>query len=182
MIICWALKGNWGKIIELQKQALKLVFSNSKFVILSIVISIGMFIPLIILLQFLFVAPLFFFQVLNSEVFSFSLVVIISALTGLVLSMGIYRIHILRATKRKLSSGVFGSIIGIGTGACGCISINVALVPILVPIAGAVAFFEAYTIPLRLISIAILGLTYYVTVKGITSECKIKPKKSLQFS
>ncbi len=162
-------------IIELQKQALKLVFSNSKYVILSIVIFIGMFVPLIILLQYLFFEPFFIFQVSDSEVFSFSLVVIISALTGLVLSMGIYRIRILRVRKRKLSSSVFGSIIGAGTGACGCISMNIALVPILVPIAGAVAFFEAYAIPLRLISIAILGFTYYVTVKGITSECKIKP-------
>ena len=137
-----------------------------------------MFVPLIILLQYLFFEPFFIFQVSNSEVFSFSLVVIISALTGLVLSMAIYRIRILRVRKRKLSSGVFGSIIGAGTGACGCISMNIALVPILVPIAGTVAFFEAYAIPLRLISIAILGFSYYLTVKGITSECNIKtPEK-----
>jgi len=55
---------------------------------------------------------------------------------------------------------------------------NIALVPILVPIAGTVAFFEAYAIPFRLISIAILGFTYYITVKGITSECKIDIKKN----
>ncbi len=69
---------------------------------------------------------------------------------------------------------MFGSIIGAGTGACGCISMNIVLIPILIPIAGTVAFFEAYAIPLRLISIAILGFSYYLTVNGITSECKIK--------
>jgi len=134
-----------------------------------------------ILLEYLFIEPLLIFYVPYSEVFGFSLVVIISALTGLVLSMGIYRVRILGARTQKMSSGIFGSIIGAGTGACGCLSMNIALVPILVPIAGAVAFFEAYAIPLRLISIAILGFTYYVTVKGITSECKIKPEKSFQF-
>jgi len=70
-----------------------------------------MFVPLIILLQYLFFEPFFIFQVSDSEVFGFSLVVIISALTGLVLSMGIYRIRILRVRKRKLSSGVLVAVL-----------------------------------------------------------------------
>jgi len=77
-----------------------------------------------------------------------------------------------------MSSGVMGSIIGAGTGACGCISMNLAIIPMLVPIAGVIAAIETYAIPLRLISIAILGFSYYITVRGITSECNIKtPEK-----
>jgi len=159
---------------EMHKHAFKLVFSNPKYVILSIGIFVGMFLPFMILLEYLFIEPFLIFYVPYSEVFGFSLVVVISALTGLVLSMGIYRVRILGARTRKMSSGIFGSIIGVGTGACGCLSMNIALLPILIPIAGAIAFFEAYAIPLRLISIAILGFTYYITVKGINSECKIK--------
>jgi len=47
------------------------------------------------------------------------------------------------------------------------------LVPVLVPLASTVAIIENYAIPLRLISIAILGFTFFITVRGITSECKI---------
>jgi len=84
----------------------------------------------------------------------------------------------LRTKKRKMRSGVMGSIIGAGTGACGCISMNVVLLPILVPIASMVAVIETYAIPLRLISIAILGFSYYITVKGIGSECSIKTNEN----
>jgi hypothetical protein len=37
----------------------------------------------------------------------------------------------------------------------------------------ATAFLSNYEIPLRLASIAVLGFTYFISVKGITSKCKI---------
>ena len=77
-----------------------------------------------------------------------------------------------------MSPGVMGSVIGAGTGACGCLSMNLAIVPMLIPIASVIAAIEAYAIPLRLISIAILGFSYYITVRGISSECFIKTNEN----
>jgi len=159
-------------------KALKLVFSNPKYIILSVLIFVGMFVPLMIFLQYIFLEPYLVFSVSDSDLFSFSLVVIISALTALVLSMGIYRMHLLQTRARNMRSGIIGSFIGVSAGSLGCVSMGMVLVPILVPLASTVAIIEIYAIPLRLISIAVLGFTYYITVKGITSECKIDIKKN----
>ena len=155
-------------------KALKLVFSNQKYIILSGLIFVGMFIPLIIFLGYIFFEPLLVFSVHDSELFSFSLVVIISVLTALVLSMGIYRMRLLQTQARKMRSGIMGSFIGVGAGSLGCLSMSMALVPILVPFANTIAIIENYTIPLRLISIAVLGFTYFITARGITADCKMK--------
>jgi len=157
--------------------ALKLVFSNPKYVILSALIFVGMFVPLIIFLQYVFFEPFLIFSVADSELFSFSLVVIISILTALVLSMGIYRMRLLRTQARKMRSGIMGSIMGVSAGTLGCLSMSMVLVPILVPLASTVAIIENYAVPLRLISIAILGFTFFITVRGINSECKINMSK-----
>jgi len=154
--------------------AIKLVFSNPKYVILSVLIFVGMFVPLIIFLQYIFFEPFLIFSVSDSELFSFSLVVIISALTALVLSMGVYRMRLLQTQARKMRSGIMGSVIGVSAGTLGCVSMSLALVPVLVPLASTIAVIEEYAIPLRLISIAILGFTFFITVRGISSECKIK--------
>jgi len=160
----------------LHKQALKLVFSNSKYLILLALIFVGMFVPLIIFLQYIFFEPYLIFSVSGSELFSFSLVVIISALTALVLSMGIYRMRLLQTRARNMRSGIIGSFIGVSAGSLGCVSMSMVLVPVLVPLASTVAIIENYAIPLRLISIAVLGFTYFITARGITSECKIDTK------
>ncbi len=162
----------------MHKQVLKLVFSNSKFLVLSIAIFVGMLFSFSILLEYLFLEPFLIFEVPYSEIFDFSLIVFISALTGLVLSMGIYRVRILRTRKLRMSPGVIGSIMGAGTGACGCLSMNLVLVPLLLPIAGLVTIFETYAIPLRLLSIAILGFSYFLSARGISSECNIKLKNN----
>jgi len=158
----------------MHKLALKLVFSNSKYIILSILIFVGMFLPFMLVLQYIFFEPFFTFFVPASEAFGFSLVVVISALSGLTISIGVYRLRVLQTNKQKVSPSFTGTILGGFTGACGCISMNVALVPLLVPLAGLVTFIEAYAIPLRLVSVSILGLSYFISVKSLNSECKIR--------
>ncbi|PBO86015.1 MAG: hypothetical protein COA77_00295 [Thaumarchaeota archaeon] len=89
--------------------------------------------------------------------------------------MGIYRIKILRVKSRKANTGVYGSILGAGAGACGCLSMNTVFLSIFGATGGALAMFSnTYEIPLRLTSIAILGITYFVMAKGISSDCKIQ--------
>jgi len=158
----------------MHKQSLKLVFADKKFIVLSVVIFIGMLIPLSIFSGYIFLEPYFVFYVPESIMFNFTLLVMISALTGLVSSMSIYRIKVLRMRTKKVNSGVFGSLLGAGAGACGCLSMNTVFLSIFGTVGSTFAIFSStYEIPLRLTSIAILGITYFAMTKGITSDCKI---------
>jgi len=128
--------------------------------------------------EIIFLEPQIIFYVADYNALGFSLIVGISALTGLVLSMGIYRIRVLRTSKRKIGSGFFGSVIGASAGACGCGSIGFAIISTFGAVGGAAtSFASTYEIPLRIVSIAILGATYFYTVKGLTKECKISFKE-----
>ena len=111
---------------------------------------------------------------LQANAFGFSLIVAVSALTGLVISMAIYRIRILSQVKRRGGFGFIGSIIGASAGACSCGSIGFTVISVFGVIGGAAtAFLANYKIPLCLPSIAILVATYFYMVKGLTRECKI---------
>ena len=103
----------------------------------------------------------------------FSLVVIVSALSALVVSMSIFRFNIMKT--RKMSSGFVGTTIGAVAGACSCGPVGFSIVSAFGAIGGtATAFLTNYEIPLRLVAIGILAHTYYVTSKGITAQCKIQ--------
>lgn len=158
----------------MHKLALKLVFSNKPYIGLSAAIFVGMLIPLSYIAEYLFFKPYFILHVADYNVFGFSLIVAVSALTGLVISMAIYRIRILKSSKKKMGSGFIGSIIGASAGACSCGSIGFAVISVFGAIGGAAtAFLANYEIPLRLLSIGILVATYFYMVKGLTKECKI---------
>jgi hypothetical protein len=158
----------------LHKESLKLVFSNKKYLIISIIIFIGMLVSLSVFSGYIFFEPFWIFYVGGADLFNFSLLVTISTLTALTIPMGIFRVKILQSSSKKMSPSLAGSIIGATAGACGCLSMNVTILSIFGSIGGSLlSFSTAYAIHLRLISIAILAITYYITIKGITSECKI---------
>jgi len=162
----------------MHKQALSLVFSDKRFIALSVGIFIGMLVPLSIFSGYIFLQPYVVFYVAGSVVFNFILLVIISALTGLVSSIGIYRIKILKIKSKKTNSGVYGSLLGAGAGACGCLSMNTVFLSVFGTVGGAFAIFSnTYEVPLRLTSIAILGITYIAMAKGISADCKIPVKE-----
>jgi hypothetical protein len=158
----------------LQRQALVLVFSNKKYIALSASIFVVLLVTLSIVSEFIFLSPNFLFYVPVYEITNFALIVIVAALSGMVISLSIYRIRLMGAGIRKSGTGFFGSIIGASAGACSCGSIGFAVVSTFGAVGGtATAFLTNYEIPLRLVSIAILAYTYYVSVKGITAQCKI---------
>ena len=159
--------------------AIKLVFSNYRYVVLSGIIFVAMFIPLSILSEYIFLEPYVVMYVAYDDVFRFSLVVIVSILSGLVLSMNVYRIKSLRNSRKKMSGGVLGSILGASAGACGCGPIGFAIISTLGSIGGvATAFLTNYEFPIRIASIAILILVYYTTSKSILTECIIQKQNS----
>lgn len=157
-------------------QMIKLVFSDYRYIILAAAIFVGMLIPLLIISEYIFLEPYLISHLPSGTEFGFSLIVILSALSGLVLSMNVYRINAFRNTpKKKLSGGVFGSLIGAAAGACSCGPIGFAVISTFGAVGGtATAFLTNYEIPIRLVAIGILALTYYTTTKSLTVECKIK--------
>ncbi len=137
-----------------------------------------MFIPLTYISEYLFFKPYLILYVSDYNIFGFILIVVVSALTGLVISMAVYRIKMLKSSKKNVSSSFIGSIIGASAGACSCGSIGFAVISIFGAVGGAATSFLAnYEIPLRFVSIAILIVTYFYMVRGLNTECKINFNK-----
>lgn len=159
----------------MHKDALRLVFCDKKYLVLSISIFIGLLITLSIVSQFIFLSPQIIFYIPSDGILRFSLIAIVAGLSGLVVSMSMYRIRQMQTTVKNSSMGIFGSIVGASAGACSCGSIGFALVSTFGTAgATATAFLTNYEIPLRLAAIGILVLTYHITVKGISTQCKIQ--------
>jgi len=134
-----------------------------------------MFIPLSIITEYIFLEPYLVMYIPTVSIFGFSLIVAVSVLSGIVLTMNIYRVRILLNSSKKMGPGILGSIIGSSAGACGCGPIGFTLISSFGSIGGtAFAFLTNYEIPIRLGALAILGLTLYTTSRSISIECKIK--------
>jgi|SRR6185437_1147225 len=155
-------------------KAFAIVYSNKKYLYLSGAIFVTLLVSLSIVSEFIFLSPTVVFYVPAYAFVDFALIVIISVLSGIVASFSIYRIHIMKNSLKRSGVGFFGSIIGAGAGACSCGSLGFSIVSVFGTIGGtATSFLTNYETPLRLISIAILVYTYYVSAKDITVKCKI---------
>ena len=134
-----------------------------------------MFIPLSILSEFLFIEPFVIFHVIEDRMVSFALIVSISLMSAIVIPMNIYRIRTLQKNITKISGSVLGSIIGASAGICSCGPIGFSIISTFGTVAGtATAFLTNYEIPLRLVSLGLLCLVYYTTIRSISVECKIQ--------
>jgi len=156
-------------------QMIKLVFADYRYIILAAAIFVGMLIPLSIISEFIFLEPYIIVHIPSGGEISFFLILVVSALSGLVLAMNVYRINAFRnSPKKKMGGGLFGSLIGAAAGACSCGPIGFAVISTFGVAGGiATAFLANYEMPIRLVAIAILAYTYYVTVKSLAVECKI---------
>ena len=158
-------------------QTIKLVFSNLKYTILASTIFVSMMIGLLILSEYIFLEPYVIAHLPSGSELGFVLIVILSALSALVIPMNIFRVNILKSSKQKMGGGIFGSIIGASAGACSCGPIGFAVISTFGSVgATATAFLTNYEIPLRIIAVAILVVTYFTTVKSLKVECKLNSK------
>jgi len=155
------------------ENSFKLVFSNYRYSIISILITFGLFFSLSIVSEYLFIEPYVVFAVYPDTAFNFSLIVIISILAGMVVGMNIFRVRLVKKV-RKIGSSITGTIIGASAGACSCGPIGFSIITTF-GTTGSIAssFLTNYEIPLRLVSIAILVLVLWTTLKSISRECKI---------
>ena len=151
------------------------MFSSYSYVLLAGIIFVCMLIPLSILSEFLFIEPFFVIHVIEDRAFSFTLLVAISFMSAVVIPMNIYRIRTLQKSTTKIGGSLLGSIIGASAGICSCGPIGFSIISTFGTVAGtATAFLTNYEIPLRLVSLGLLCLVYYTTIRSISVECKIQ--------
>ena len=124
--------------------------------------------------EFIFFEPFFVSHMPSGSELGFSLIVILSILSSIVIPMNLFRITHLKNSKQKMSGGILGSTMGSIAGACSCGPIGFAVISTFGSIgATATAFLTNYEIPIRIIAIAILVITYFTTIKSIKSECQV---------
>ena len=151
------------------------IFSKFNYMLLAVIISLSIFIPLSIISEYIFFEPYFIMHIPIDRLIGFVLIIGVSIMSGLVVSMNVYRIKALQNNMKKMGSGFLGLIIGASAGACSCGPIGFAVISTFGTIGGiATSFLTNYEIPLRLVALAILGYTYYATTKAISYECKIR--------
>ena len=156
------------------KNILKLVFSNFKFITLSITIFISLMITLLFVSEFIFFEPFLISHLPNGSELGFVLILILSILSALVIPMNLFRITHLKNSKQKMGGSILGSIVGSVAGACSCGPIGFAVISTFGSIgATTTAFLTNYEIPIRIIAIAILIVTYFTTIKSLKTECQV---------
>tara|TARA_B110000438_G_scaffold116352_1_gene113864 strand:- start:39 stop:518 length:480 start_codon:yes stop_codon:yes gene_type:complete len=153
----------------------KIIFSNYKFLTLSVAIFSFMMIILLLISEFIFLEPYFITHIPSGSELGFILITILSGLTALVIPMNLFRIINLKNSKQKMSGSIFGAIVGSAAGACSCGPIGFAVISTFGSVgATATAFLTNYEIPIRIIAIVILIITYFTTIKSLKTECKVQ--------
>ena len=72
-------------------ESIKLVFSNYPFVVLASAIFVGLLIPLLIISEYIFLEPFLIGYIAEDRELGFVLIIVVSALSGLVVSMNVSR-------------------------------------------------------------------------------------------
>jgi len=154
---------------------IRLVFSNPWFVAAAICIFAVMMLGLLIISEYLFLQPYVVGHIPSGTEFGFVLILVIAVLSALVIPANIFRMAVLNRPGQKIGGGIAGSTIGVVAGACSCGTFGVALISIFGSAgAAATSFFTAYEMPLRLLAVAILVLTYVTTARSLKAECSIR--------
>ena len=153
---------------------LELVFSNFKYVVLAAAIFVGLLFLLSFLSEYVFFEPYFVFHIPFDRIVGFALLVGVSILSALAIPMSIYLLVSLQKARRA-SGGFIGSLVGASAGACSCGPVGFAVISTFGTAGGiATAFLTMYEIPLRLISLGILGCVIYTTARSLSGHCKIR--------
>ena len=156
------------------KNTFGIIYSKPFYILIAIGIFFLLFLPLIIVSEFLFLEPFLVFAIYPETTLSFSLIVTLSFLSSLAVSMNIYRVKLIKETK-KIGSSIVGTIVGASAGACSCGPIAFSVIATF-GTAGSIvsSFLTIYEIPIRLTSVGILGIVISVTSKSLSRACKVK--------
>ena len=126
--------------------------------------------------EFIFLEPYLVGHIPDKSELSLLLIVMISILSGIVLSMNIYQLGIIRGNKKRgMGGSIAGSMIGTIAGVCGCGPIGFSLIATFGTGASvAFTFLENYDTHLRIISLILLVFFYFTTTRAISANCEIK--------
>ena len=150
------------------------IYSNPFYILITVGIFSLLFIPLITISEFLFFEPFLVFSIYPETTLSFSLIIILSFFSALAVSMNVYRVKLIKETK-KIGSSIIGTIIGASAGACSCGPIAFSIISIFGTVGSMTSsFLTIYEIPIRLTSIGILIIVILVTTKSLSYECKLR--------
>ena len=129
---------------------------------------------LLLVSEFIFLEPYFVTHIPSGSELGFTLIAVLSGLSALVISMNLFRIVNLKNSKHKMSSSIFGTFVGSAAGACSCGPIGFAVISTFGSVgATTTAFLTNYELPIRIIAIAILVITYFTTIKSLKTECNV---------
>ncbi len=151
---------------------MQMVFTQKSYIALAITISVGFFLLLSTLDEYLFFSPIVIFHIPQDSIANFSLSVAITILLGIVISMNLYMLKRMQFGWRQSRYWLSGSFIASATGACGCTSLGFAIISTFGG-AGilATSFVTNYQLPLKIASLAILIAAYYSVRKNMIKNC-----------
>jgi hypothetical protein len=156
------------------QEVLNLVFSNYKYSLLALSIFTMMLFGLLIISEYLFLEPYVIGYIAPGSEVGFVLIVILSTLTAFVIPLNIYQINILKTSKRKMSSSLFGSIVGSISGACSCGPIGFTIATSFGALGvTTTTFLTNFELPLRIGAIGLLIFTCYITIRSLKRECSV---------
>ncbi len=133
-----------------------------------------MLLGLLLASGYVFLKPYVVGHVPGGSEFGLVLILILCTLSALVIPMNVFRVRMLKTQKRRMGGGMFGSILGVVSGACSCGPLGFTIISTLGSAgATASAFVTTHEIPIRIGAIIILLLTYYTTIRSLKVECRV---------
>ena len=156
-------------------ESLRIVFVARIYVVLAGALTLATWVILTWLDEYLFFQPILIFDVPPTRIPNFSLVVLISVLSGIAISMNIFRLARLRRSfGRSGRTGLTGSTVAFIAGVCGCNSVGFAIISLLGTAGGlATSFVSNYQLPLRILSVVLLIASLYSVSRSIVKECQV---------
>lgn len=154
--------------------ALRIVFASKVYVALAVAIFAGLWVLMVQFDQLLFFEPLVAFHVPPGSEPFLALSTVTAALLGIVVSMNVY---VFRTSKVGMGASFFsGSTLGVAAGACaGCTSAGFFMATTF-GVAGAAtaSVFAEYQVPLRILSIGLLGWALYSVNRRVSQSCTVR--------
>ena len=161
--------------------SLRIVFTARLYLIISGVMGSAIWIALAWLDEFLFFQPFLVFYLRPGGLLNFSLIVLISLLSGIAISMNLFRlVRLKRPIRGSGGTGFIGSAVAFIAGVCGCTSVGLAIISLLGTAGGlATGFVVNYQLPLRVLSVSLLIVALYSVSRNIAKEFQLPGRSSL---
>lgn len=150
------------------------IFKDKNYVLLNIVLALSLGFVMAIFLQFIFISPTVSVYVPEAEIIDVMFLIIFTLLSSFSITMTVYMYRKCNVPLlQKGGSGFTGTAVGVVATACTCSYVVAPLI-----LAGGsimstiVAFIGAYIVPIRIISLALLGISVYLVYNNFGKACK----------